>query len=206
MHYSNQCAGLICCFPFSSQDPRFFGIGLLWSIGNVEKLCLLLGWAFFGRKILLWSERRRQLLKGCHYHPQGPGPENGENWSEAAKGKACWTLRFSTSGGEANERAHIGSRGEFDQTVSDFWTYVWRFCVRFGSKKRLAIADRSEGFFRRLEEFRTSTPFWLILIYWIFCQLTVLSFIDYLSVDSFEFFMILEEKLLILIVKWHLGL
>ena len=46
----------------------------------------------------------------------------------------------------------------------------------------------------------------MILIYWIFCQLTVLSFIDYLSVDSFEFFMILEEKLLILIVKWHLGL
>jgi hypothetical protein len=46
----------------------------------------------------------------------------------------------------------------------------------------------------------------VILIYWIFCQLTVLSFIDYLSVDSFEFFMILEEKLLILIVKWHLGL
>ena len=58
-----------------------------------------------------------------------------------------------------------------------FWTFVWRFRVRFGSRKRLAIADRSEGFFRRLEE--------------IFEQHAVLiefDLLDFLSVDSFEFY------------------
>ena len=143
MHYGNQCAGLKLLFPFSSQDPRFFGIGLLWSIGNVDKLCLLLGWTFFGRKILLWSERRRQLLMGCHYLPQGPGPENGEIDSEAAK-KGLLNIPVLDS---LNVR--IGSRGEFDQTVSGRSDLCAKFCVRFGSKRRLAIADRSDEFFRR---------------------------------------------------------
>ena len=49
---------------------------------------------------------------GCHYLPQGPGPENGEIDSEAAK-KGLLNIPVLDS---LNVR--IGSRGEFDQTVS----------------------------------------------------------------------------------------
>ena len=90
---------------------------------------------------------------GCHYLPQGPGPENGEIDSEAAK-KGLLNIPVLDS---LNVR--IGSRGEFDQTVSGRSDLCAKFCVRFGSKRRLAIADRSDEFFRRLEEFRTITPF-----------------------------------------------
>ena len=45
---------------------------------------------------------------GCHYLPQGPGPENGEIESEAAK-KGLLNIPVLDS---LNVR--IGSRGEFD--------------------------------------------------------------------------------------------
>ena len=80
---------------------------------------------------------------GCHYLPQGPGPENGEIDSEAAK-KGLLNIPVLDS---LNVR--IGSRGEFDQTVSGRSDLCAKFCVRFGSKRRLAIADRSDEFFRR---------------------------------------------------------
>ena len=172
MHYSNQCAGLICCFPFSSQDPRFFGIGLLWSIGNVDKLCLLLGWTFFGRKILLWSERRRQLLMGCHYLPQGPGPENGEIDSEAAK-KGLLNIPVLDS-----SHVRIGSRGELIRQFSGVRTRVWSSASVSALKRRLAIADRSAEFFRR--HWRVSNNHAVLTEHWL---------IYFLSVDRlFEFY------------------
>ena len=90
---------------------------------------------------------------GCHYLPQGPGPENGEIDSEAAK-KGLLNIPVLDS-----SHVRIGSRGEFDQTVFGRSDPRVKFCVRFGSKRRLAIADRSDEFFRRHWKFRTSTPF-----------------------------------------------
>ena len=79
---------------------------------------------------------------GCHYLPQGPGPENGEIDSEAAK-KGLLNIPVLDS---LNVR--IGSRGEFDQTVSGRSD----LCAKASDSalnRRLAIADRSDEFFRR---------------------------------------------------------
>lgn len=78
---------------------------------------------------------------GCHYLPQGPGPENGEIDSEAAK-KGLLDIPVLDS---LNVR--IGSRGEFDQTVSGRSDLLCEVASDSVLKRRLAIADRSEEFF-----------------------------------------------------------
>ena len=67
---------------------------------------------------------------GCHYLPQGPGPENGEIDSEAAK-KGLLNIPVLDS-----SHVRIGSRGEFDQTVFGRSDPCVKFCVSFGSKKK----------------------------------------------------------------------
>ena len=65
-------------------------------------------------------------------------------------------------------------------------------CEDFASdsvlKRGLPSPTVPKDFFDALKRFSNSTPFWLNLIYWIFCQLTVLSFYDCLSVDIFRVF------------------
>ena len=91
---------------------------------------------------------------GCHYLPQGPGPENGEIDSEAAK-KGLLNIPVLDS-----LHVRIGSRGEFDQTVFGRSDPCAKFCVSFGSKKEgLPSPTVPMNFFDAIEEFRTITPF-----------------------------------------------
>ena len=67
---------------------------------------------------------------GCHYLPQGPGPENGDIDSEAAK-KGLLNIPVLDS-----SNVRIDSRGGFDQTVFERSDPRVKFCVSFGSKKK----------------------------------------------------------------------
>ena len=90
---------------------------------------------------------------GCHYLPQGPGPENGEKLIGGSRRKGLLNTPVFRPLEERLTNVRISALAE--SLIGQFRTFG-PMCEDFASdsvlKRRLAIADRSEEFFRRLEE------------------------------------------------------